>query len=240
MRYILVHGAWQGAWCWELMAAELRMQGHTVFCLDLPGHGSHAFPLNEVTYEVYYEYLENEIKRQDQEVIIVAHSMAGLFCAPLLDKYTNHISHLFLIAAYVAQGGESLLDLAISGGPSEIPNLLITDEINRTQTLDLNKAKTALYHDCPSDLADWALSRLQPQPMGLFTHPIFWKDSGQSKHKRTYILCEDDRDVHPTTQKNVLKNYPCQTVSIKSGHFPFLSQPKQLAAIIRDPIWIKN
>lgn len=61
---------------------------------------------------------------------------------------------------------------------------------------------------------------------------INWKDSGQTKHKRTYIICEEDRDVHFTTQLGIIKNYPCRMVNIKSGHFPFLSQPKQLAEIL--------
>lgn len=236
MQYMLVHGAWQGSWCWEFLAAELRQRGHKVSCPDLPGQGTHQFPLTDVTYDVYYQYLENEIKQHHEKVVLVAHSMAGILCAPLLDAYPDRISHLYLIAAYVPQEGRSLLDLAISGGPSEIPKLLITDEINKTQSLDLKKAKEAFYHDCPSDIADWALSRLQPQPMSLFNTPIYWKDSGKTKHQRTYIFCEDDREVHITTQQNVLQNYPCQTVSIKSGHFPFLSQPKQLADIIERKI----
>lgn len=232
MQYILVHGAWQGGWCWEFLAAELRRRGHKVSCLDLPGQGSHVFPLSQVTYDVYYHYLESVIKRSDEKVVLVGHSMAGLICAPLLDQYPDRISHLFLIAAYVAQEGRSLLDYALSGGPSEIPNLLISDEFNKTQSLDLSKAKEALYHDCPSDLAEWAMQRLQPQPTSVSTTPVYWKDSGKTRHQRTYILCEEDRDVHITTQHNVLQDYPCQTVSIKSGHFPFLSQPCQLADIL--------
>lgn len=234
MHYILIHGAWQGGWCWEPLAIVLRQLGHTVLCPDLPGHGFDPLPLSEVTYDSYYQKIVDEIYKYDEQVVLVAHSMSGIFAAPILDKYCDRISHLFLIAAFVAQDGQSLLDIAIAGGPSEIPNLLISDEENKTQSLDLLKAKNALYHDCPSELADWAISRLQPQPIAPLVAPVHWKDSGRTKHKRTYILCEDDRDVHVTTQLGIVKNYPCQVVSIKSGHFPFLSQPKQLAEILID------
>ncbi len=231
MQYILVHGAWQGGWCWEFLAEELRELGHTVSCLDLPGHGKNAFPLSQVTYEVYYQKLEEEINKYN-EVILVAHSMSGILAAPLLDRHPNRITHLFLIAAFVAQSGQSLLDIAMAGGPSEIPNLLLTDEQNRTQSLDLRKVKNALYDDCSSELADWAIRQLQPQPIEPFATPVSWRDSGKTTHKRTYLLCEEDRDVHPTTQRSIVKNYPCEVISIKSGHFPFLSQPAQLAKIL--------
>ncbi len=234
MKYILVHGAWQGGWCWEFLAKELQKQGHTVSCPDLPGHGKNSFPLSKVTYDIYYQSLEDEIKRSDN-VIIVAHSMSGILAAPLLDKHSERISHLFLIAAFVAQNGQSLLDIAIAGGPSEIPNLLLTDEENKTQSLDLSKAKKALYHDCPSEIAEWAIEQLQPSPMEPFIRPIYWKDSGKTKAKRTYIVCEKDRDVHFTTQLGIVKNYPCKIINLKSGHFPFLSNPKQLADILLCP-----
>ena len=49
--------------------------------------------------------------------------MSGLMAAPLLDHFPEKVEHLFLISAYVAQEGQSLIDIAISGGPSEIPHL---------------------------------------------------------------------------------------------------------------------
>ena len=58
--------------------------------------------------------------------------------------------------------------------------------------------------------------------------------SGKTKHKMTYILCEDDRDVHITTQQSVLQNFPVKQC-LKSGHFPFLSHLHKLADIIEEP-----
>lgn len=232
MQYVLIHGAWQGGWCWKPLSKLLSKKGHTVSCPDLPGQGSSKIPLAEVTYELYYQSLETEIQKYKEPVILVAHSMSGILAAPLLDQYPEKISHLFLIAAYVSQNGKSLLDMAIAGGPSEIPDLLITDEKAKSQSLDLRKVKNALYHDCPSEVADWAIPQLQPQPMAPITTPIHWKDSGKTRHKRTYLFCEEDRDVHPITQSTILKDYPCDVVNLKTGHFPFLSNPQLVAEIL--------
>jgi len=234
MQYILIHGAWQGGWCFEPLATILRELGATVSCPDLPGHGSNPVPVSTITYQMYYDSLVKELHTYTEPVILVAHSMSGILAAPLLDHYSDRISHLFLISAFVAQNGKSLLDIAMAGGPSEIPRILLTDEKNQTQSLDLSKVKNALYHDCPSELADWAICKLQPQPIAPFTTPINWVDSGKTRNKRTYILCENDRDVHQTTQHKIIEDYPCRVVTLQSGHFPFLSQPRQLAAILTD------
>ena len=34
--FVLVHGGWHGAWCWELLAAELTSRGHRAIAMDLP------------------------------------------------------------------------------------------------------------------------------------------------------------------------------------------------------------
>lgn len=232
MQYVLVHGSWQGGWCWDPLAKLLRQEGHNVSCPDLPGHGLSKIALSSVTYDTYYQNLVQEITKYREPVVLVAHSMSGILAAPLLDQYSKHISHLFLIAAFVAQNGNSLLDIALAGGPSEIPHILLHDSENQTQSLDLQKVKNALYHDCSPQVAEWAIPKLQPQPVAPITTPINWVDSGRTLDKRTYILCEEDRDVHPTTQNNILKDYPCQKIKIQSGHFPFLSQPEKLSTIL--------
>lgn len=232
MQFVLVHGAWQGGWCWDPLKTLLLQRGHQVSCPDLPGHGSNRCPLSDVTYDMYYQSLENEITKYTEPVILVAHSMSGILAAPLLDRYPERISHLFLIAAFVAQNGQSMIDIAVAGGPSEIPPILIEDAKNNTQRLNLKKAKAALYYDCPSEVADWAISQLQPQPLAPLTTPVRWIDSGKTRHKRTYIFCEEDRDVHPTTQQNILEHYPCRVINLKAGHFPFLSIPEQLAELL--------
>nr|MBS9408465.1 alpha/beta fold hydrolase [Streptococcus oralis] len=42
--YVLVHGAWQGEWAWELVKPQLEALGHTVITLDLPGSGKDMTP----------------------------------------------------------------------------------------------------------------------------------------------------------------------------------------------------
>ena len=54
-RFVLVHGAFHGAWCWEPLILALSEAGHTTHALDLPGAGEDATPVGRVTLDAYAE-----------------------------------------------------------------------------------------------------------------------------------------------------------------------------------------
>jgi hypothetical protein len=36
-RFVLIHGAWHGGWCWDKVIAELEARGHTAEAPTMPG-----------------------------------------------------------------------------------------------------------------------------------------------------------------------------------------------------------
>ena len=42
--FILIHGAWHGAWCWHKLVPLLEAQGHRVIAPDLPSMGADPTP----------------------------------------------------------------------------------------------------------------------------------------------------------------------------------------------------
>lgn len=38
--FILVHGGWHGAWCWNKVVPLLKAKGYKVIAPDLPGQGN--------------------------------------------------------------------------------------------------------------------------------------------------------------------------------------------------------
>ena len=49
--YILVHGAYHGAWCYAKIVPLLEAAGHTAIAVDLPGHRDNLVPLADVTLD---------------------------------------------------------------------------------------------------------------------------------------------------------------------------------------------
>ncbi|MGY8957303.1 MAG: alpha/beta fold hydrolase, partial [Alphaproteobacteria bacterium] len=53
--FLLIHGAWQGAWAWQRLAPLLEAAGHTAVAVDLPGDGSDDTTPENVTTMLYAE-----------------------------------------------------------------------------------------------------------------------------------------------------------------------------------------
>ena len=51
--FILIHGAWQGAWAWETIVPRLKAQGHDAIAADLPDNGHNPMAPAEVNLERY-------------------------------------------------------------------------------------------------------------------------------------------------------------------------------------------
>ena len=86
--FALVHGAFHGAWCWDLVRPELESRGHRTVAMDLPcddpGAGSAR----------YAEVVAEAIRDEGDDVIVVGHSLAGL-TVPLVAA-TRPVARIFL------------------------------------------------------------------------------------------------------------------------------------------------
>ena len=47
--FMLIHGAWHGAWCWYKVVPRLERLGHRVIAPDLAGLGRDKTPANRVS-----------------------------------------------------------------------------------------------------------------------------------------------------------------------------------------------
>src|SRR2546427_12032918 len=72
MHFVLVHGAYHGAWCWDQLRAELERGGHASTAVDLPCDDPDAGA------ERYVDVVIHAIPKHANAVVLVGHSMAGL------------------------------------------------------------------------------------------------------------------------------------------------------------------
>jgi len=68
--FVLVHGAWHGAWCWEKVIAHLHHLGHQAVAVDLPGSDPTA------SFDDYARVVLAAAEGLD-DPILVGHSMGG-------------------------------------------------------------------------------------------------------------------------------------------------------------------
>lgn len=72
---VLVHGAWHGAWCWDLVVDQLHQQDVPVVAIDLPGHGVSTEPLTDL--HGHGDAVRAALESIDGPVVLVGHSYGG-------------------------------------------------------------------------------------------------------------------------------------------------------------------
>ena len=143
--YVLIHGAGDVAWCWHLLAAELRERGHDVVAMDLPCDDESA-GLSEYADTVV------EAIGDRTDLVVVAQSFAG-FTAPLVCDRVP-VDLLVLVAGMVPSPGESAAEMFANTG---------YEQAARESDAHDDSEIAVFYHDVPPDLAAEALSRERAQ-----------------------------------------------------------------------------
>ncbi|WP_399895780.1 alpha/beta fold hydrolase [Streptomyces sp. BBFR51] len=212
---LLVHGAWHGAWCWELLAPELTALGWQVETVDLPS--ASADPRNTAGMYDDARAVRRRLDAAEGPVTVLAHSYAGL---PVTQAAAGaDVNRLVYLAAFQLDVGDSLAGIA--GG--EIPG-------GDTGTLPAHEdPRTHLYADATEEIASRAAERLVLQTVKSFSEPLTtaaWKTVPSS-----YVVCERDRAVDPGFQK-VMAARSERSYTLPTGHSPFYSAPGELARLI--------
>jgi pimeloyl-ACP methyl ester carboxylesterase len=111
--YILVHGAWHGAWCWDKVVPLLQAAGHHVYTPTLTGLGEQAALLTpEIGLDTHIQDVVNLLETKDlQHVILVGHSYSGMVITGVADCVPGRIAHLVYLDAVVPRDGHSMADL---------------------------------------------------------------------------------------------------------------------------------
>src|SRR5262249_21839783 len=108
--FVLVHGAWHGAWGWYRVRALLAAEGHTVSVLDLPSHGIDRTPAKGITLADYVNAVVAVVDAAAEPVVLVGHSMAGVVISSVAEARPQKVASLIYLAAYLVPSGKSLLN----------------------------------------------------------------------------------------------------------------------------------
>jgi pimeloyl-ACP methyl ester carboxylesterase len=111
--FVLVHGAWHGAWCWRRVARILIQAGHEVFTPTLTGVGERSHLLTpDVNLDTHILDIVNEMKWQElKNVVLVGHSYAGMVITGVAEQMEKSITSFVMLDAFFPETGEATVDL---------------------------------------------------------------------------------------------------------------------------------
>ncbi|EOP09002.1 hypothetical protein KQ3_01131 [Bacillus cereus B5-2] len=226
--YVLVHGAWQGEWAWELVKPQLEAFGHTVVTLDLPGSGKDMTPSQNVTLDSYVTAVSDAIKQQNEKVILVGHSMGGIVITQTAELIPNKIDKLVYLCAFLPQNGESLgSKLDGEAGPQfSINENDMTAELipELTEQTFLNATENAAIKES-------SFKQMRPQPLGPFQQEIKISAENFGTIDRIYIETTLDRAIPIDFQRRMNTETPCtKIITLEADHSPFFSKTSELVS----------
>jgi pimeloyl-ACP methyl ester carboxylesterase len=219
----LIHGAHHGAWCWRFLVPELEALGHRAVAMDLPAEDTTA----GVSH--YAKVAVDALAEIDDDLVLVGHSLGGIV-APLVATQ-RPVRHLVYLAGLVPEPGRPLADQQAETPPElQAPSTKI-DNGDGTWTRGAGEAARVYYHDCSDERRRFAIARLRRQSRTPNNEPsplLALPDVPTS-----YIVCRDDRAVHPDLQRRMARlQLGVQPMEIPGSHAPFLARPRALAAML--------
>jgi pimeloyl-ACP methyl ester carboxylesterase len=237
--FVLIHGGWHGAWCWERVSHLLENAGHRVIAPDLPAHGGNPIPQSAPPYELYVPKVCEVLDQQSELAILVGHSSGGMIITEAAEKRPDCVKVLVYLSAFLLPPNSTPRDVMLADAESILQSCIVVDMDKRLSAVKPECAKQVFYLDCTDEDAAWAISHLQPEPLipsGLSTaHTPMNVREAIAYIPRVYIECLHDKALGPATQKRMYTDLPCQKVySLSTSHSPFLSAPRQLVNCLLD------
>jgi pimeloyl-ACP methyl ester carboxylesterase len=216
---LLVHGAWHNSWVWQPLIDELSDVDVDVVTVDLPSSGTDPQSLGDLTADA--EAIRAALAGVEGPVVLVGHSYGGI---PISEAATAEagVAHLVYLCAFQLDVGESLVGSL--GG--EVPPW---QEVHETH-VRVTTPEAVFYNGVSPELTEQAVAHLQLQSTSSVTQPL--SRAAWTELPSTYVVCEQDQAI-PVFAQEAMSARAGTVLRLDAGHSPFLSQPAELAAVLR-------
>ncbi|MBN8222087.1 MAG: alpha/beta hydrolase [Spirochaetes bacterium] len=232
--FVLVHGAWADAHAFDAVKPMLEAKGHAVVAVNLPGHGSENTPVAEISLQSYVDTVVSVVKKQNEPVILVGHSMGGMVVSQVAENYPEKIRMVIYVAAYLPQNDQDLLSLANQDKQSLVGKNLEFSADKSSATIAQKVLVKAICADCSKELKDILVKYHKAEPTRPLGEKVTLTAARFGKVTKKYIHTSADAAVGYTLQKNMVKanGSITETQTLKTSHLPFLAKPQALVEIL--------
>jgi len=212
---VIVHGAWVDGTSWREVIALLHVKGLSVIAVQNP--------LSALGDDV--DAVVRVIK--PGSVVLVGHGYGGTVITQAGDH--SNVAALVYIAACAPDIGESTTDAENCGPSSPVISRFEVDA-GGFLYLPLAAVREFLAHDV-SEAEVRVLAAAQPPIRASALLDRVTKAAWRTKPS-WYAVTDEDRIISPALQRKIATRIGARVLSIRAGHVPFLSKPKETAEVI--------
>ena len=94
---VLVPGFWLGAWAWDEVAVALRVDGHDVTAVTLPGLESAVADRSAITMSDHVDAISEAVRAAGAPVVLAVHSGAGVSGYGASDRVPEQIAAMVYV-----------------------------------------------------------------------------------------------------------------------------------------------
>lgn len=235
--FVLVPGAWLGAWAWEDTARALRERGHTALPATLTGLGERADEAARQTgLDTHIEDIVAFVEQHDlSDVTLVAHSYAAAPVSGAAGRLGSRLERLVYLDSAPFAEGMRMLDLMPPQAAEQLSKQVADhgdgwrlpmppfDVLGSFGSLEgLSEDQLELMH-----------AQAVPQPFGTYEQRLTDSVEAGSGVDRVLIACNDFRSLLTTVPMLAFLNQPpWRRFDLSTGHWPMLSAPVELADVL--------
>lgn len=227
-RFVLVHGAWHGGWCWEGVIRELEAAGHEAEAPTMPGMAP-GDDRSGVTFQDYVDSLVDVLRRQDRPVVLVGHSSAGFVLQAAAPKVPEKIKRLVFLNAFILPDGTCQFDLVPPEAAEGLTAAAAASPDNSVPVIE-DMVRGMLMADDTPEAQDIVLAHLAPQPLALFTTAVDTKPFAALTIPRTVVYATGDTSLPPGAFLGMAQSLgEFDLVEIPGGHEALVVTPHAVA-----------
>lgn len=227
MDFVLIPGAWMGAWVWEPVTDRLRALGHRVHPVMLSGLTEDA-DASDVGLGSHVDDVLSILEAEDlRDVVDVGHGYSGIVAGQVADRAPDRVAHTVFVDAFLPHDGESMLDafperqrgdelgqIAENGGRWPAPDV----------------AGAADGHGLSTEQARWLVERLVDHPGRTVSEPAVLNQP-LAEQRATYVA----RSFEVSDDAAAMREEPNWNFrTLETGHWPMVSAPDELVALLAE------
>lgn len=230
--FVLVHGAWHGAWTWERLAPHLRAAGHEARALTLAGVGERVGEMStHIDLDTHIADVVTFVQTQNlRRVVLVGHSYGGYPVTGAAERLAaeGRIDAVAYLDAFVPRNGERMLDYLDADGQRQL------ESAHRAGNARWPKLPAKFFGLATQADIDYVDARLTDHPNGTYLQPIrLARPPASGIARRIYIASQSPALTVLDSQKELLRRDPSwHYAEIQAGHDAMVDQSDALARLL--------
>lgn len=225
--FVLVAGARLGSWAWDEVVPYLAAASHGVHPLTLSGLAEkQGMPARQQTH---VQDIVGEVEGQDlRDVVLVGHSYSGIPVGQAAERIGDRLARVVFVDASVPADGEPFISAWPDGG-----TMMRASIAENGGFWPVAPAAHYKGHGLTDEQITRILVGSTPHPGATLTEPAAL-ERPLGNLPATYIKCTLGDPEPSDDVAKLLTSEHWRLIEMDTGHWPMLSQPRELAQILMD------